>query len=107
MAEPSRTPEIECAVFLKAIGDPLRLQIVRGLQSGPLTVSDIALSLDQEIGVVSHHLRVLFHAHVVTTQRDGKFIYYSLSEDLLNPRTRKQLLDFGCCKLDIGPMTTH
>jgi DNA-binding transcriptional ArsR family regulator len=96
--------DTRCAAYLKAVGDPLRIRIVRALQAGPLSVSDIAELLDQEIGVVSHHLRVLYHAEIVQTRRDGKFIYYSLSDHLFSSGKRQNhaVLDFGCCRLDVG-----
>ncbi len=49
-----------CATYLKALGDPVRLQIVGALQSGPMSVSDLVLLLELEMANVSHHLRVLF-----------------------------------------------
>jgi DNA-binding transcriptional ArsR family regulator len=97
--------EQQCAAYLKAVGDPLRIRIVRSLQVGPLSVSDIAELLGQEIGAVSHHLRVLYHADIVNTRREGKFIYYSLNDHLrgkAGKRPRKGVLDFGCCRLDVG-----
>ena len=63
-----------CAGYLKALGDTNRFQIIKALQSSPLTVTDLSLLLDSEMVNVSHHLRVLFHAGLVTTERDGKFI---------------------------------
>ncbi len=93
---------VECARYLKALGDPLRLQMVRALQSGPKTVSDISLLLDLEMSNVSHHLRVLYHAGLVSTERDGKFIYYSLNKDLVKSRAVPTgRFDFGCCRLDL------
>ncbi|MCC9602186.1 metalloregulator ArsR/SmtB family transcription factor [Stieleria sp. JC731] len=93
-----------CATYLKAIADPLRLKVVRALQMGPLSVSDIAELVQQEIGTVSHHLRVLYHADIVQTRREGKFIYYSLNEEILRAKKRKPdaVFDFGCCKLDVS-----
>jgi DNA-binding transcriptional ArsR family regulator len=88
-----------CASYLKALGDPVRLQIVRSLQCGSMSVSDIALLLDLEMANVSHHLRVLFHADIVTTQRDGKFIYYALNKEFLSKRSTAKALDFGCCSI--------
>ncbi len=90
-----------CANYLKALGDPVRLQIVRALQSGPLSVSDLALLLEMELANISHHLRVLFHAKIVTTERDGKFIYYAVNKEFLNRRSVAKSLDFGCCKIDL------
>ena len=93
----------QCARYLKALGDPIRIKMIRALQAGPKSVSDFALLLELELSNVSHHLRVLFNAGLVTTERDGKFIYYSLSKDLLKNRSQlpNGLFDFGCCKLDM------
>ncbi len=91
----------QCATYLKALGDPIRLQIVRALQSGAMSVSDLVLLLELEMANVSHHLRVLFHADIVTTQREGKFIYYALNKEFLRSRSAAKSLDFGCCKIDL------
>lgn len=90
-----------CATYLKALGDPVRLQVVRALRTGPLSVSDVATLLDMEIANVSHHLRVLYHAKLVTTTREGKYIYYTLNGDFLTGRAAIKLLDFGCCQIDL------
>jgi len=92
-----------CANYLKALGDPCRLQIVRALRTGPMSVSDLAILLESEVANVSHHLRVLFHADLVKTERDGRFIYYHLNKAFFTRRgLLKQSLDFGCCKIDLG-----
>lgn len=107
MNQTADADETRCAAFFKALAEPLRLQIVKALQAGPMSVSDLAIVLEQEVGTVSHHLRVLFHADLVTTERDGKFIYYSLSSEIhkLHGKSNKTgSLDFGCCKLEIGPV---
>ena len=106
MDDPAEIDETRCAAYFKALAEPLRLQIVRALQSGPLSVSDLSILLEQEVGTVSHHLRILFHADLVSTERDGKFIYYSLRSDIHKQRGKAKKtgsLDFGCCKLEIGP----
>lgn len=103
----THSDEQRCAAYLKALADPLRLQIMRALQTGALSVSDLSILLEQEIGTVSHHLRVLFHAGLVHSQREGKFIYYSWSDLLRQGRTRSRRgsLNLGCCKLDLTPMS--
>lgn len=98
--ESSTDPAI-CATYLKALADPVRLQIVRALQSGPMSVSDLVMLLELEMANVSHHLRVLFHANIVTTERDGKFIYYTVNKEFLKNRSVSKSLDFGCCKIDL------
>jgi len=90
-----------CATYLKALGDPVRLQIVNVLKEGPSTVSDLAETLELEMPNVSHHLRVLFHAQLVTTEKDGRFRYYRLNGEFLKGRPVGKALDFGCCKIDL------
>ena len=90
-----------CATYLKALGDANRLQIMKALRASPLTVTDLALLLDSEMANVSHHLRVLFHAGLVTTQRDGKFIYYQIHRDIVRRKTVTNALDFGCCRIEM------
>ena len=90
-----------CACYLKALGDPNRLQIMRALRGSPLTVTDLSLLLDSELANVSHHLRVLFHAGLVTTQRDGKFIYYEINREVVRNKTVSTALDLGCCRLEM------
>ena len=94
---------IRCAGYLKALADPFRLRAVRALQAGALSVSDIALLLEIDLANASHHLRVLFNAGLVKTEREGKYIYYSLTEhlNLARGKSTGPSLDFGCCKLDL------
>lgn len=105
MADSNQADDIgnveRCAGYLKALGDPVRLQVVKALRSGPLSVSDLALLLELDLSNVSHHLRVLYHADIVTTTRDGKFIYYKLNSEFLTSRSAKKSLDFGCCQIEL------
>lgn len=93
----------ECANYLKALGDTNRLRIIRALQTSPLTVTDLSLLLESELANVSHHLRVLFHAGIVTTERDGKFIYYKINREIVRNKPVSHALDFGCCRLEMRP----
>jgi len=91
-----------CAERLKALGEPLRLRIVDLLRNGGCTVSEIAEKLDTEVVTASHHLQILKNADFVTPRRDGRFIYYSLSKDLLQKRGKsRQALDLGCCSIEV------
>lgn len=91
-----------CAVYLKALGDPIRLGIVRLLQDGPCTVTQLANSLEQDVQKVSHHLQILFHSDVINQQRKGKFRYYELNPQFLKGRSTNRTLDFGCCKVGLA-----
>jgi len=102
MADDERNQAEACATYLKAIAEPTRYQIVKGLRSGAMTVTDIAEIVELDITIVSHHLRVLYHAEIVTTERDGRHIYYALNPKLVSTKRKMDELNFGCCKLDLG-----
>ncbi len=93
-----------CAEQLKALSEPLRLRIVSELRDGPKSVSDLSESLKVELVTVSHHLQILRNAKLVKTERKGRFIVYSLHEDVFrgsgSSRSREHL-DLGCCRLEI------
>jgi ArsR family transcriptional regulator len=67
------------ATLLHALADPMRLAIVRQLAVERETCAcDLTVGIDRSQPTVSHHLRVLREAGVVTTERRGTWIYYAL-----------------------------
>ena len=66
------------AAWIAAIGEPTRLAIIRVLATGEQTVTVLAKVCHAEIVNVSHHLKLLKTAGVVTVERDGRFMRYSL-----------------------------
>ena len=98
-----------CAGRLKALADPDRLRIVQQLFSGPMNVSDISDVLGEEIVKISHHLGVLRHAEVVQTQKQGRYVIYSLHADVAATGNSQSLsqdkrIDLGCCSIDLPTM---
>jgi len=67
------------AEFYKALGDEVRLKILHMLSEGEMCVCEIIDKLEMSQPAVSHHLKILRQAGVVTDTRDGKWIYYSLN----------------------------
>ncbi len=67
------------ARLCKAIADPKRLLIITELRSGPMTVGELALSLDISQSNTSQHLAVLRERGVVDSMKDGLNVYYELS----------------------------
>lgn len=66
----------------KALGDPTRLTIVAALRDGgELCVCDISWVCERPQSLISHHVRVLRVAGLVTSRRDGKMVLYSLSAE--------------------------
>ena len=69
------------ANIYKAMSDPSRLKILLVLLSQEHCVCDIAVLCGQSDSAISHQLRLLRTMNIVKTRRDGKIIYYSLSDD--------------------------
>lgn len=70
----------KAALILRAVNHKLRQQILKLLhQHGKMTVTEIYVKLRLEQSVASQHLAILRKAGFVDTQRDGKFIYYSVN----------------------------
>jgi DNA-binding transcriptional ArsR family regulator len=67
--------------FFKVLGDSTRLRILHALLAGELCVCDLSETLSMSVSAVSHQLAVLKSARLVRNRRDGKVVYYSLSDD--------------------------
>jgi DNA-binding transcriptional ArsR family regulator len=69
------------AVSAKALGDPTRLTIAMALRQGEeLCVCDLGWITMRAENLVGHHLRVLRGAGLARSRRDGKIVFYSLTE---------------------------
>ncbi|MCB1667051.1 MAG: metalloregulator ArsR/SmtB family transcription factor [Porticoccaceae bacterium] len=64
------------AAFFKAVGDDLRLNILRLLHHNDYGVMELCQLLDVKQSGMSHHLKVLANAGLVVTRRDGNSIFY-------------------------------
>ncbi len=74
----------KAALVLRAVNHKLRQRIIDLLEeNGQMTVTDIYVKLRLEQSVASQHLAILRRAGVVQTDRQGKFIFYSLDKDRL------------------------
>jgi ArsR family transcriptional regulator, arsenate/arsenite/antimonite-responsive transcriptional repressor len=60
----------------KALGEPTRLRILAHLQSGPSCACEVQASLDVPPNLLSHHLKVLREAGLVTGTKRGRWIDY-------------------------------
>ena len=70
----------DAAELLKVFGDSTRIRIIFVLCQSELCVCDIASLLGMTQSAISHQLRVLKQARLVSARRDGKTIYYSLCD---------------------------
>ncbi len=72
----------KAVLVLRSVNHKLRQSIIQLLDDNKrLTVTEIYVKLRLEQSVASQHLAILRRSGVVNTERDGKFIYYSLNHD--------------------------
>jgi ArsR family transcriptional regulator len=76
---------------LQLLGDPVRLQILDLLASRPgeVCVCDLVASLPVRQPTISHHLRLLHRAGLVTVQRRGLWAHYTVVRSALDDRRRR------------------
>lgn len=68
-----------------ALGDPVRLRLLSLLASsdGPVCACDLVEPVDRSQPTVSHHLKVLREAGLVTGQRRGSNVWYAVVPEAL------------------------
>jgi ArsR family transcriptional regulator len=64
------------AALCKASGDPLRLEILRVLSRDSFGVLELSQILAMPQSGMSHHLKILTRAGLLTTRREGNSIFY-------------------------------
>lgn len=79
-ARPSGVEAERLASTAKAVGDPTRIALLSALRDDELCVCDLSWVAERSEGLVSHHLRVLRTAELVSSRRDGKMVMYALTD---------------------------
>ena len=75
----------EASLVIRSLNHPLRQQILNLLEEyGSMTVTQIYIKLRIEQSVASQHLAIMRKTDVLKTERNGKFIYYSLNLSLIH-----------------------
>ena len=64
--------------ILKALSDPVRAKIVYELEGGDMCVCELMRDLGMSQTMVSHHLKILKYAGIISDKKVGKWVYYSL-----------------------------
>ena len=67
--------------LFKVFGDTTRIRIMYALYEGEMCVCAISELLNMTQSAISHQLKTLKDANLVSARRDGKEIYYSLSDE--------------------------
>lgn len=67
----------------KALGEPTRLKIIKMLSVQGMCVCELSEVLDMLQPRVSQHLKILKDAELVTENKEGYFVFYTLNPDKL------------------------
>jgi DNA-binding transcriptional ArsR family regulator len=86
----------EAAELFKLLSVDKRIEIVELLKNEPMSVNALAEALKITQSAVSQHLRVLKSAGLVTDERRGYWIFYSLNQDILE-KCRQRLNRICTC----------
>jgi len=80
-----RNQAVRTAAVARALGDPVRLQLVDVLRkhAGKVCVCELVPLFDLSQPTVSHHLKVLREAGIVGSERVGLWAYYYVIPDSL------------------------
>jgi DNA-binding transcriptional ArsR family regulator len=71
----------QVAETMQALATPSRLRILGRLYEGPASVGEISAAVGMDGSAVSHQLRILRHLGLVTGERDGRRVNYSLHDE--------------------------
>jgi len=80
-------------IVFKALNDATRREILELLQKKDLTAGEIADKFHISFPSISHHLDLLKQAQLVTTKKEGQYVYYSLNTTVMD-EIIKWLLQF-------------
>lgn len=88
VAEPlTMADAAEMAAKFKALSDPVRLRLLSSIAShagGEACVCDISAGVEVSQPTVSHHLKVLRDAGLLTSQRRASWVYYAVVPEALD-----------------------
>lgn len=71
----------EVSEFYKNLADFSRVKIITSLLNEEKCVQDIAKEVEMSQTAVSYQLRILRHARLVKSRRDGKMVYYQIMDE--------------------------
>jgi ArsR family transcriptional regulator len=87
---------VELARVFKAMGDPVRLRLLSLIAShegGEACVCDLTDVFDLTGPTISHHLKVLREAGLITGERRGTWVFYRVRPDALRAASQLLTLD--------------
>lgn len=70
--------------FFKALNDNTRREILSMLKEKDMTAGEIADNFNISKPSISHHLDLLRQADLVTSVKEGQFVYYSINTTVMD-----------------------
>lgn len=70
--------------IFKALNDPTRREILELLQERDMTAGEIAEKFRISWPSISHHLDLLKQAKLVSSEKEGQYVYYSLNTTVMD-----------------------
>ncbi len=80
-AMPGDDSLIDLAELFRVFGDSTRIKILSALSGGELCVCDLSTVVGMSSSAVSHQLKILKNAQLVSFRREGKTVFYFLADD--------------------------
>jgi ArsR family transcriptional regulator len=86
---PQSTQTCEIPALLKALADPIRMEVVQSLAGGGRCECELTEALGLAQSRLSFHLKVMRQAGLITAREEGRWVYYKLA-----PQAFVQLRDW-------------
>jgi ArsR family transcriptional regulator len=84
----------QARALLRALAEPLRLQVIEALGSGERCVCDLTTDLGLAQSKLSFHLKVLKEAGLLSDRQEGRWTYYRLRPEAIE-QLRSWLVELG------------
>ena len=88
---PDEDTLIDLSELFKVFGDSTRIKILTALSHGELCVCALSKLVGMTSSAVSHQLKILRSAKLVSCRRDGKTVFYALADDHVTTIIRQGL----------------
>ncbi|MCP9835592.1 MULTISPECIES: helix-turn-helix transcriptional regulator [unclassified Cyanobium] len=78
LCEPAPLQPEQARLLLRALADPIRLQVIEALGDGERCVCDLTSELGLAQSKLSFHLKVLKETGLLADRQSGRWVYYRL-----------------------------